>query len=249
MKIIVCIKRVPDTAARIKVEGDGIDPNGIEWCISPYDEYAIEVAAQIAEANEGTEIVVLSLGPKASTKEVRTALAMGGDRAILLVDENHAARDAYSTAKALADVITEESADLVCFGRQSVDTDNAAVGGYVAGLLGRPVVTFVSTAKVEGGTLRANRDIEGATEVVEAPLPAIVTMTKGPDKPRYPNLKGIMKAKKKPLDEREAPAIEGKVKLVALEPPPERPEGKIVGEGVEAVGELVRLLREEAKVI
>lgn len=252
MKVIVCIKRVPDTAARIKVEGAGVDPNGIEWIISSYDEYAIEAAAQIRDAagdGEAVEVVVLSLGPKASTKEVRTALAMGGDRAILLVDELHAARDAYSTAKALAGVIAEEAPDLVCFGRQAVDSDNAAVGAYVAGLLGLPVVTFVSTATVAGGTLTAQREVEGATEVVEATLPAVITLTKGPNKPRYPNLKGIMQAKKKPLDEREAPAIEGKVKLVALQPPPDRPAGKIVGEGAGAVGELVRLLREEAKVI
>ena len=123
------------------------------------------------------------------------------------------------------------------------------MGGYIAGLLGRPVVTFVSECSVADGTLTASRDIEGATEIVEAPLPAFVTLTKGPNKPRYPSLKGIMKAKKKTLDEREAPAIEGRVKLVSLDPPPDRPEGKIVGQGADAVGELVRLLREEAKVI
>jgi electron transfer flavoprotein beta subunit len=152
-------------------------------------------------------------------------------------------------ARALAEVARTEAPDLVLCGRQAADDDSAAVGPYLAALLGWPVASFVIGLEIGEGTATARRAIEGATEVVEMQLPAVVTTTKGLNEPRYPSLKGIMQAKKKPLEEREPALGDPRVTVQALELPPERPPGKIVGEGAGAVPELVRLLKEEAKVL
>lgn len=247
MNIYVCIKRVPDTEARIKVSGAAIDAAGVKHVISPYDEFALEAALRLKESTGAGEVVVVSVGDASSGEQLRTALAMGADRAVLLKGE--VTVDGLATAKALAAELKAASADLVLFGMKGVDYDQQQVGPMVAGLLDLPCISVVSEMQIEGSSVVAHREIEGGVEVVEAPLPAVVTITKGKDEPRYPSLKGIMAAKKKPLEEKEAQLGESRLTVTSMTPPPDRPPGRIVGTGVDAVPELVRLLREEAKVL
>lgn len=249
MKAYICIKRVPDTETRIKIAGDGasIDPAGVKYIISPYDEFAIEGALRLKDAGVVTEVVALTLGNAAAAEQLRSALAMGADRAVLLKGEE--GMDGLAVAKGLAAELRDAEADLILFGMRAADDDQQQVGPMVAELLGLPCVTVVAGLEHEDGKMVCQREVEGGTEVVEASLPAVVTITKGAYEPRYPSLKGIMAAKKKPLEEKEAVAAPDRVTVKKLMEPPPRPEGRIVGEGVDAVPELVRLLRDEAKVL
>lgn len=250
MKIVVCLKRVVDTAAAVKISGDAksLDTSGLEFVISPYDEYAIEEALKITEASGEGEVVVVCLGPAEATKEIKTALAMGAHRAIHLVADT-AAYDPAATARALTEAIKAEGFDLILCGKQATDDDAYVVPAYLAVLLGVPVISVVQKLDISEGAIRAERQVEGGSEVVESPLPAIVTCQKGLNEPRYPSLKGIMKAKKKPVDTKDAPAPEKRVETLKIEYPPKKDAGRIVGEGVEAVAELVRCLKEEAKLL
>lgn len=249
MEFIVCMKRVPDSAAKIRVAGDGknIDPGGVDFVISPYDEMALERALQLKEEHQGT-VTVVCLGPPEATKEIRQALAMGADKAIHIKDTaSH--RGPLGIAKILAETLRDRPRDLVLFGRQAIDSDNAAVGVMVAEMLDIPCVTLARELTVGDGKAVVHRESERGTEVIEVPLPAVVTAQRGLAEPRYPSIKGIMMAKKKPIEELEAPAPAGTLVVERLEPPSERAGGRIVGEGKEAVPELVRLLRQEAKVL
>ena len=250
MKIVVCVKQVPDTEARIKIAGNkkSIDPADINWILNPYDEYAVEEALQIKEKKGEGNIIILCMGPERSVSAIRSALAMGADEAILIKTEDEYI-DSPATAKALAEVLTEMEYDLLLFGKQAVDDDNLQVGPMVAELLDLPCVTSVADLTLENGKALAKREIEGGTEVIETSLPAIFTAEKGLNEPRYPALRGIMMAKKKKIEEKQ-PAIDpAKIKIVTIEYPPSRKAGKIVGEGPDAVPELVKLLNEEANVI
>ncbi len=249
MKTIVCVKRVPDTATRIRIAPDGssIDPSGVKYIISPYDEFALEAALRARESGAEGDVVVMTLGDTAAGEQLRQALAMGADSAVLL--KGSSGPDGLATAKALAAELKDSGADLILFGMKAADDDQQQVGPMVAELLELPCVTGVAELSVEDGKVVCHREVEGGVEIVEAPLPAVVTATKGPHDPRYPSLKGIMAAKRKPLEEKDAAGAEARVELRGLEPPAERPEGRIVGEGAEAVPELIRLLREEAKVL
>jgi electron transfer flavoprotein beta subunit len=249
LKIVVCIKRVPDTEARIRPAADGttIDPAGIKFVISPYDEFALETALRLKESKGSGEVIVVSLGPAAAAEQLRTALAMGADRAMHLKGE--ASLDGLATARALAAEIGDIGADLVLLGMKAVDDDQQQVGPMLAELLDLPCITVATDLEPAVGTLTAHREIEGGVEVVETSLPAVITITKGKFEPRYPSLKGIMAAKKKPLEEKDAQLGESRIRVRSIVPPPDRPPGRIVGEGVAAVDELVRALREEAKVL
>lgn len=248
MDVVVLLKRVPDTAARIGIAAGGaaIDPTGVEWTTSPYDEMALERAIQMKEASGG-KVAVLSLGPPEAAKELRNALAVGADEAVLLVDGG-AARDARSTAAALVSELRGRKFDLLLAGWKAVDTDDAAVPHYVAAALGLPCVTLAVKIEVDGGKAVVHRETEAGEIVMEVPLPAVITAQKGLAEPRYASLKGIMLAKKKPLAEKPAAAADPKVRRVSLSPPPARPPGRILGEGVAAVPELVRVLADELKV-
>jgi len=249
MNIVVCLKRVPDSAAKIKVAADGksIDPAGVDHVISPYDEIALERALQLKEQHGG-KVTVICLGVAEAQKEIRQALAMGADEAVHLKDTG-GDRGPLEIATALAESIRALEFDLVMFGKQSIDADNGAVGIMVACVLDLPVVSLVTKLDVEDGTIVAHREAEGGTEVIEVAAPAVVTAQRGLAEPRYPSIKGIMAAKKKPIDAQEAPAPAGTMSLDKMEPPPERQGGRIVGSGADAVPELVRLLRQEAKVL
>jgi electron transfer flavoprotein beta subunit len=249
VNITVCIKRTPDTETRVRIAADGVsvDPGGVKYIVSPYDEIAVEAALRMREAAGDGQVTVVSLGPPAASEQLRSALAMGADRAVLL--EGDTGMDGLATAKGLAAELTHHDAALVLFGVKAADDDQQQVGPMVATLLDRPCVTAVSSFEVNGDSVRCRREVEGGTEQIEVQLPAVLTVTKGEFEPRYASLKGIMAAKRKPLEQKTASAPESRVALVELELPPARPEGRIVGEGPDAAAALVRLLREEAKVL
>ena len=250
MKIAVCVKRVPDSEARVKIAADGksLDAAGVKFVMNPYDEFAVEEALRRKEKAGTGEVAVLCLGPAAAQETIRTALAMGADRGILLQTDQIPA-DPIEVARAIAAELKGTSWDLILFGRMAIDDYNHQVGPLVAELLGLPCVTTVSHLDIEGTKGVAEREIEGGIEVVEFPLPAVLTADKGLNEPRYPALKGIMAAKKKPLEVKPVQLGTGSLEIIALTPPPERKEGRIVGEGAGAVPELIRVLREEAKVL
>ena len=249
MNVIVCVKRVPDTEARIRVDGSGtaIDKSGIKYDVSPYDAFAIEAALRLKEATGEGEVTLLTLGDSSAQETLRKGLAMGADRAVLLTGD--VSLDGLATAKTLAAELEAADAPLFLFGIKAADDDQQQVGPMVAALIGRPCVSGVSTFEVDGGKAVCHREVEGGSEVVEVDLPAVLCMTKGPNEPRLAALKGIMAAKKKPLDEKPAAASESRMRLTALAEPPARAAGRIVGEGADAVPELVRLLREEANAL
>jgi electron transfer flavoprotein beta subunit len=248
MKIAVCVSHVPDTATQVKVGSDGksIDPSGVTYVINPYDEFAVEEALLQKEKHQG-EVVVISVGGDSNKETIRKALAMGADSGVLLKYEGEL--DASAVAKALAEEIKAGGYDLVFFGKQSVDYDNAAVGQFTAELLGMNSATVVVTLDIDGSTVKAEREIEGGREIVETTLPCIITAQKGLNEPRYASLKGIMQAKKKKIEEKEAQIPGAKVMVTEMSLPPKKEAGKILEADENAVTELVRLLKEEAKVI
>ena len=250
MKLAVCIKRLPDSETRVKIAPDGksLDETGVKFVLNPYDEFAVEEALRRREQAGAGEVVVFSLGPAAAQETLRTALAMGADRGVLLQVDRMPA-DGLVVARALAAELQDGAFDLILFGKLAIDDYNHQVGPMVAELLGLPCVTSVSRLEIADGKGVAEREIEGGIEVCEFPLPAVLTVDKRLNEPRYPALKGIMAAKKKPMEIKPTPLGVGDVEIVALTVPPERKEGKIVGEGPAAVPELVRLLREEAKIL
>ncbi len=250
MRIAVCLKRVPDTTSKIVIGADGaaIDESGLKFVPNPYDEYALEAALTLRDAaGPGGEVVVLSLGGDAVQETIRTALATGADRGIQL--QSTGSPDGLVIARALAEELRPGGFDLILFGKLAVDDYNHQVGPMTAELLELPCVTAVAHLTVADGRLEAEREIEGGIETVTAALPAVLTCDKGLNTPRLPSLKGIMAAKKKPLEVKPVTLGAASLTLLGLSLPPERKAGRIVGEGADAVPELVRLLREEAKVI
>jgi electron transfer flavoprotein beta subunit len=250
MKIAVCISHVPDTATRVKIGSDRktIDPTGVTFIINPYDEFAIEEALKTKEKIGGdSQVYVISVGPDVNKETLRKALAMGADEAILLKDETQ--RDSFGIAKVLADEIKSLGCELVFFGKQSVDYDSSITGQVTAELLNYNCVPVVVDFKLEGNKITAEREIEGGREVVETDLPAIITAQKGLNEPRYASLKGIMAAKKKVIAEKPAAEATNFSEVLDMSLPAPKQPGRILGTDSSAVPELVKLLREEAKVI
>jgi electron transfer flavoprotein beta subunit len=250
VKIAVCIKRVPDMETRFKIAANGtsVDETGLKYDMSDFDGYAVETALQLNEKQGPGETVVISLGPDVVQEQLRKALSMGADRAVQLKADRVPA-DGLAIARALAAELKDGGYDLILFGRQAVDSANATVGPMTAELLGLPCVTAVSTLDIANGRATARRDLEGAAEIVEFALPAVVSVDEGMPRARYPSLKGIMAAKKKPLEVKPAQLGDERISIEKMELPPERAAGRIVGEGPGAVPELVRLLHTEAKVL
>ena len=228
-------------------DGVSIDPNGVKFIISPYDEFAIEAGLQLKEAVGDGEVVLLSLGREDTQETLRQGLAMGADEAILL--RGDPGLDGLATAKALAAELKGMGASLILFGMKGADMDQQQVGPMTATLLGLPCVTAASEFELAGDALTCRRDVEGGAETLEIGLPGVVTLTKGKFEPRYASLKGIMAAKRKPLTEKDAQMGESRLVVKSLAYPPERPAGRVVGQGPDAAPELVRLLREEAKAL
>jgi electron transfer flavoprotein beta subunit len=240
---------VPDTTAKIVIGSDGasIDETGVKFVPNPFDEFAIEAAIALKEAAGDGETVVYSLGGDAAKETIRTALAMGIDRGVLL--KTTGSTDGLEIAKALAAELEGQGFDLILFGKLAVDNYNYQVGPMTAELLGLPCITSLAHLSVADGTVEGEREIEGGMETSTCQLPAVLTCDKGLNTPRLPSLKGIMAAKKKPLEEKPVELNAGTLEVLGFEPPPERKAGKIVGEGADAVPELVNLLRNEAKAI
>jgi electron transfer flavoprotein beta subunit len=259
MKIAVCVKQVPDTEARIRVAPDGrsVVESDLNWIVSPYDEFAIEEALRIKEKKGGGEVVLVTVGPDRVQSALRSGLAMGADSAVHLKDPAFEALDPLGTAWALAAAIKTLAPDLVLTGQLGVGGDHAQVPGLLAEILDLPQVTVVVKLEVGDGKATAEREIEGGREVWETTLPAVISAQKGLNEPRYASLKGIMAAKKKPIQVMNAAALglkpenlQPKVKVATLEPPPARAAGKMIeGDADTQVKELLRLLHEEAKVL
>ena len=248
MKIAVCISQVPDTTTKVKIASDGksIDPSGVTFIINPYDEFGVEEALKLKEKSGG-ETIAVSVGKEAVKETIRKAFAMGIDKGILV--KTDAVMDSYAVAKNLADVLKELSPDIIFFGKQSVDYDDSQVGGLVAEFLGLPSINVVVDLAIEGTNVTAEREIEGGKEIVTATLPVVICAQKGLNDPRYPNLKGIMQAKSKPIEERRPTYTENKSEVLSMKLPKPKAKGKIVGTDAGVAAELVRLLREEAKII
>lgn len=249
MRVMVCLSYVPDTAARPRIAADGtqIERTELKFILNPYDEYALEEALRVRE-RFGGEVLAVCVGPASATEILRTALAMGAERALLVRDEW--SLDSFGVATALASVAQQYRPELILMGRQSIDFDSFQMASTVGELLGYPSVAVVSRLVLdEDGAVLAERDIEGGKEVVQTRLPCVISVQKGINEPRYPKLPDIIKAKSKPIEEIEPPAVEPLSEVVALELPQQRRRGKILGSSDADLDELVRLLHEEAKVI
>ena len=249
MKIAVCIKRVPDMEMRFSLAGDrkSLDASGLKYEMGDFDGYALEVGLQLAERHGG-EVVVVSVGPDAVQETLRKGLAMGAARAVQL-KADELPFDGLAIARALVAELTEGGYDLILFGRVATDTANGTVGSMTAELLDLPCVTSISKLEISEGRGSARRELEGSAETVQFPLPAVLTIDEGIARARLASLKGIMAAKKKPLEVRPAQLGEARLVVESMELPPDRPPGRIVGEGADAVPELLRLLQTEAKVL
>ncbi len=237
MKILVAVKRVVDHNVRIRVrpDGTGVETNGVRMSMNPFCKHAVEAAVQLSEAGHATEVVVVSIGPKASNDVILTALAMGAHRGILV--ETDAALETLAIAKLLAKIVAEEQPELVLLGKQAVDDDSNHVGQMLAALTNRPQATFASEIKVTGSALEVTREVDYGRETIAVPLPAIVTADLRLNTPRNAALPMVMKARSKPLAVR--PAAELGVDLTArltvekISPPPERVAGSTVGSAAE----------------
>ena len=264
MKILVLIKQVPDSTTRIKIAGDAkdIDRTGVKMVVNPFSEFAIEQAVRLRENRSDVEqVTALTIGPAQAADALRTALAIGADDAIHLQDEAFDGLDELQQAAVIAAVVRDAGYDLIFRGKQEIDLDSGQTGPALAELLNLPHVGVATKFELaeDGKSFTANRRIEGADEVVEVSLPALVTCEKGLCEARYPSLPNLMKAKKKPVravtsadvpDFAELIAVNGGSTIDRFEPPPERPPGRMLdGEPDQAAAELVRLLREEAKVL
>ena len=258
MKIVVCVKFVPDTATKIRIapSGNEIETADVTFVVNPYDEFAVEEALKIKE-KLGGEVVVVGAGSDQASTGLRTCLAMGADSAILIGDASLEKADSYVIGTVLARVCQNLNPDLILFGKHAIGVDNGQVPSVVAEKLNVPQVSVVTKLDIQDKNFRAERDIEGAHEIVEGSLPAVITAQKGLNVPRYASLKGIMAAKKKQIAVQplaslgiSAEDLKPRISVEKITLPPTRPPGKILkGDAAEAVPQLVKLLHEEAKII
>lgn len=259
MKSLVCLKQVPDTETQIKVnpEGTGIVTDGIKYIINPYDEFSVEEALKLKEKFKEGEVVILSVGPDRCTEAIRTALAMGAERGVHVNDDSVNSGDPYVIAETLAAASKDVEYDIIFCGHRAIDDDFCESGAILAEMLGLPQITFVTKVDIseDKKTGIFERDVEGGKEIVESPLPCVVTSQKGLNEPRYASLPGIMKAKKKKIDVKTCAdlgiAPEAKLQPGQFSMPPERQAGKVFQdmEPADAAKEVVAALRNEAKVI
>ncbi len=249
MKVLVAVKRVIDYNVKVRVKSDksDVDLANVKMALNPFCEIAVEEAVRLKEADTATEVVVVSIGSKSCQEQLRTALALGADRAIQVEAQDQL--DSLSVARILQKVAEEESADLILLGKQAIDSDNNQTGQMLAALMDRPQATFASEVVVEGETLKVTREVDGGLQTLSLKLPAVVTTDLRLNEPRYASLPNIMKSKKKPLDvktpEELGAQLAATVELLGVEPPAERQAGIKVG----SVEELVDKLRNEAKVV
>lgn len=249
MNIAVCIKQVPDTETRIKLTEDkkAVNESEINFILNPYDEFAVEEALRIKE-KLGGDVTVISLGPERVTTAIRTAIAMGANKAIHIKAEKNPT-DPAVVAEALAQVLRQGNYDLILLGKQAIDDDHTQMPSLLSEKLNLPAVTVVIKLEVNGQTLKAEREADGGHEIVECPLPAIISAQRGLNEPRYPSLKGIMQSKKIPIEEAMITLGDNHLEILEFNYPPAKNPGKIVGKGADEVPELLQLLHEEAKIV
>jgi electron transfer flavoprotein beta subunit len=251
MKIVVPVKRVVDynVKIRVKPDGSGIDLANVKMSMNPFDEIAVEEAVRLKEKSGAKEVVVVSIGPAKAQETLRTALAIGADRAILIEVPERAAVEPLAVAKLLKAIIDTEKPDLVILGKQAIDDDSNQTGQMLASLLDWPQGTFASKVVPEAGAVSVTREVDGGLETVKLKLPAVVTTDLRLNEPRYPSLPNIMKAKKKPLDLKKAEDlgidISPRLKVLKTSEPPTRKAGVMVA----SVAELVQKLKNEAGVL
>lgn len=249
MKILVPVKRVPDPATTIRVmpDGSGIATDNVKWVINPFDEIGIEEALRIKEKQGGGEVVLISIGQTAWQEQLRTGLAMGADRAILVKSDTPL--DPLAIARVIAKVAENEKPELVIIGKQAIDDDSNQTGQMIAEMLGWPQATFASKIELGGDKCSVVREVDGGLETIAFPLPAVITTDLRLNEPRYASLPGIMKARKKPLNEIAVASLgvdlTPKLKIKTLAAPAKRQAGRKLG----SVQELVAALHTEAKVI
>ena len=248
MNILVCISQVPDTTAKIQVSGDGksIEKTGIKFILNPYDEFAIEEGLRLRERFGGT-VTALTVGPETSKEILRTALAMGVDKAGIVKTDD--ILDSYNVAENIADYAKSISPDLVIFGRQSIDFDSSGMAPMVAEMLDLPSISVVSSWNIENNAITAERDIEGGKEVLTCSVPCVISAQKGLNDPRYPKLPDIMKAKSKPIEEIASCHGSALVSLTSMALPSSKRVGMIVGDSEAEIASVVTALHEQAKVI
>jgi electron transfer flavoprotein beta subunit len=248
MKIAVCVSHVPDTTTKIIVGSDGktIDKTGVTFIINPYDEFAVEEALRLKE-KFGGEITAISIGTDAVKETLRKAFAMGIEKGIWIKEQGEL--DSSMVAQLLAEVLKNISPDLILFGKQSVDYDSSQVGALVAEILNIPSISVVTRLEINDGKVTCEREIEGGKEIVESNLPVVISCQKGLNEPRYPNLKGIMAAKTKPIQEISIPDKNPLTEILSMRKPVSKSGGRILGTDANAVPELIKLLHEEVKVI
>ncbi len=249
MKVLTPVKRVIDynVKARVKADGSGVDLANVKMSMNPFDEIAVEEAVRLKEKGVATEIVAVSIGPQQCQETLRTALAMGADRGILVLTDQDL--EALAVAKVLKGVVEAEAPQLVLMGKQAIDGDNNATGQMLAALLNRPQATFASKLEVAGDTATVTREVDGGLQTLEVALPAVVTVDLRLNEPRYASLPNIMKAKKKPIDQKTpadfAADTAPRLTTVKVAEPPKRAGGI----KVESAADLVMKLKNEAGVI
>lgn len=247
MKIVVCVKQTFDTEARITLKDGKINKEGVNLIINPYDEVAVEEALQIKEKGGG-EVIVVTAGPDKAMDAIRQALAMGADKGVLIDADPDA--DEYARAVILAKVIADLKPDLILAGHVAADDGSSQVPTRLAEILNLPHVNVVRKLELSGNTATCTREADGGTEIVEVTLPAVITCQVGMNEPRYPSMKGIMQAKKKPVDKVAAAAVESKAKVIEYFLPPAKAAGKkLEGDPKEMAAALASWLKTEAKVI
>jgi len=249
MKIIVCVSLVPDSTTKVKVSDTkkSIDESGVSYILNPYDEFAVEEALRLKVKN-GSDITIISFGTDRSKEAIKKSFQMGADKGVFIKTASNDF-DSYTVAKNLAEYIKAQNPDIILFGKQSIDFDGLLIPSMVSELLNLPCISVVVKLDIADGKVVAEREVEGGKEIVEAKLPAVIGVQKGINEPRYPNLKSIMAAKSKPIEEIPATYTGNKVEIVEMKLPHAKASGKIFTNGKDDVSELVRLLREEAKVI
>lgn len=253
MNIVVFIKQTFDTEAKIVLDASGkIDANGVNLIINPYDEFAIEEGIRLKE-KFGGEVTVVSMGGQRAQEAIRTALAMGADKGVLVSDPGDL--DEFNVAEILAKVLKDTPHDIILAGRIAIDDGASQIPVRVAEALGIPSVSSILKLEIAGTQATVTREIDGGTELIEASLPVVVTAQKGLNEPRYPSVAGIMKAKKKPLKTMTLADLgfsAGDLKMVVNQyslPTPRKAGRKLAGDAAQAASELAKLLREEAKVL
>ena len=249
MKIIVCVSLVPDSTTKVKVSDSkkNIDEAGVSYILNPYDEFAVEEALRLKEKNGG-EVIAVSFGTDKAKDAIKKAFQMGAEKGVLIKSSSNEF-DSFNVAKNLSEYLKGQNADIILFGKQSIDFDGLLIPSMVSEMINLPCISVVVKLDVDNGIVIAEREVEGGKEIIESKLPIVIGVQKGINEPRYPNLKSIMAAKSKPIEEIQAYSGENKIEILEMKLPPAKSSGKIFVNGKDDVPELVRLLREEAKVI